>query len=118
AAFEGRIAELKQSTDEFDRKIQGIAAREALVASVKKEVESIYEISARSKADLDHVSEHRGDVATLKNSVDDLLSRMDEADDRIAAIDERRKVVDEVQHKTSAIVHVLDDIRVNLETLG
>ena len=117
-AFEARIAELKQSTDEFDRKIQAIAAREALVAAVKKEVESIYAISARSRADLDHVAEHRGDLEQLKASVDDLLSRIGETDERIAAIDERRKVVDEVQHKTNAIVHVLDDIRVNLETLG
>src|SRR5207237_5287835 len=35
-----------------------------------------------------------------------------------ASIDARRKVVDEVQTKTSAIVHLLDDVRINLETLG
>ncbi len=117
-AFEARIAELKQSTDEFDKKIQAISQREALVAAVKKEVESIYEISARSKSDLEHVSEHRGELDALKGKVDELLGRIGETDERIAAIDTRRKVVDEVQHKTNAIVHVLDDIRVNLETLG
>jgi hypothetical protein len=50
--------------------------------------------------------------------VDVLLSRIAETDDRIAAIDVRRKLVDEVQTKANAIVHVLDDVRVNLETLG
>jgi hypothetical protein len=30
----------------------------------------------------------------------------------------KRKLVDEVQTKANAIVHVLDDVRINLETLG
>src|SRR5206468_3891686 len=41
-----------------------------------------------------------------------------DTDERIAGIDARRKLVDEVHAKTNAIVHVLDDVRVNLETLG
>ncbi len=54
----------------------------------------------------------------LKNQVDFLLSRIGETDERIAGIDARRKLVDEVQTKANAIVHVLDDVRINLETLG
>ena len=76
------------------------------------------QISARSKADLTHVTEHRGEVATLKSQVDLLLSRIGETDERIVAIDAQRKLVDEVQTKANAIVHVLDDVRINLETLG
>ena len=34
------------------------------------------------------------------------------------AIDARRKLVDEVQTKANAIVHLLDDVRINLEMLG
>ena len=47
-----------------------------------------------------------------------LLSRIAETDERIVAIDARRKLVDEVQTKANAIVHLLDDVRINLETLG
>ena len=46
------------------------------------------------------------------------MSRIAETDDRIASIDARRKMVDEVQTKANAIVHLLDDVRINLETLG
>ena len=92
--------------------------REQLINAVKAEVEQVHEIGARSKADLAHVAEHRGEVTALKNQVDLLLSRIADTDERIAGIDARRKLVDEVQAKTNAIVHVLDDVRINLETLG
>ena len=85
---------------------------------MKAEVETVHQISARSKADLSHVIESRGEVAALKIRVDELLSRIAETDERIASIDSRRKVVDEVQTKANAIVHLLEDVRINLETLG
>ena len=44
--------------------------------AVKAEVENVYQISARSKADLAHVAEHRAEVAALKTQVDVLLSRI------------------------------------------
>jgi hypothetical protein len=57
-------------------------------------------------------------VLALKTQVDLLLSRISETDERIVAIDARRKEVDEVQTKANAIVHLLDDVRINLEMLG
>src|SRR6185503_15589932 len=59
-----------------------------------------------------------GEVAALKRRVDLLLSKIAETDDRIVSIDARRKLVDEVQTKANAIVHLLDDVRINLEMLG
>ena len=50
--------------------------------------------------------------------LDDLLSRIAETDDRIAVIDSRRKLVDEVQNKANAIAHLLEDVRINMESLG
>ena len=52
AAFEGRFAELRTLSDEVERKIQAIAAREAFVGTVKQEVAVVHEISARSKGRL------------------------------------------------------------------
>ncbi|HEY2152432.1 MAG TPA: hypothetical protein VGH34_16605 [Vicinamibacterales bacterium] len=118
ATVETRLAEIKQTVTELDKSIASIAVRETLVNAVKAEVEHVHDISARSKADLMHVTEHRGEVSALKTQVDLLLSRISETDDRIVAIDAKRKVVDEVETKANAIVHVLDDVRVNLETLG
>ena len=118
AAVETRLTDMKQLATELDKSIAAIAAREQLVNAIKSEVESVHEISARSRADLQHVTEHRGEVATLKHQVDVLLSRIAETDERIVAIDAKRKLVDEVQTKANAIVHVLDDVRLNLETLG
>ena len=46
------------------------------------------------------------------------MSLIGQTDERIAVIDTRRKLVDEVQTKTNAIVHLLEDVRINLETLG
>ena len=89
-----------------------------MISAVKAEVEHVHEISARSKADLVHVAEHRGELTALRNHVDLLLSRVTETDERIAGIDARRALIDEVETKTNAIVHVLDDVRINLETLG
>jgi len=73
---------------------------------------------ASLNVDLAHVIEHRNEVAALKSQVDLLLARIGETDERIQAIDARRKLVDEVQTKANAIVHLLDDVRINLEMLG
>ena len=63
-----RLAEIKQVADELDKSIQSIASREQLVHAVKAEVESVHEISARSKADLAHVTEHRGEVVGAQDA--------------------------------------------------
>jgi hypothetical protein len=115
---ETRLAEIKQLSTELDKHLASIASREQIVIAVKAEVENVHQISARTKADLAHVTEHRGEVTALKGRVDELLSRIAETDQRIVAIDGRRKLVDEVQTKANAIVHLLDDVRTNLEALG
>ena len=117
-AFEGRLGELRTMTEEVERKIQAIGAREAFVGAVKKEVASIHEVSARSKADLQHVTQHRGEVVALKASVDEVLKGIGETEQRIAIIEARRKLIDEVQVKTNAISNMLVDVRVNLESLS
>ena len=74
--------------------------------------------SARSRADLQYVSDHREDVAALRRQVQELLATATATEEKISVIDARRKTVDEVQSKTSLISNLLEDVRVNLETLG
>ena len=109
---------MKSLSDDVDRKIQGIAAREAFVGSVKKEVDEVHQISQRSRADLQHVADHRNEVEQLRKRVDVALKGVGETEERIAVIEARKKLVDEVQLKTNVIVNVLDDVRVNLEMLS
>jgi chromosome segregation ATPase len=98
--------------------IQSVAKRESVVEAVRKEVDGIHELSARSKSDLEHVESHRAEMITLRDKLDGLLAAIAETETRIAAIDGRRKVVDEVQLKTNAIVNMLEDVRLNMDTLG
>ena len=118
ATFESRLGELKTLADEVDAKIQAIAVRDTFVESVKQEVEGLHEISARSKADLDHVAAHRADAVTSRERANEVLACVGETEQRMAVIESRRKLVDEVQRKTNVIVTVLEDVRVNLETLS
>ena len=118
AALEGRLGELDRSAEAVEQKIHALGDQEVLVQAVKAEVENIRQISSRSKADLQFVSEHRSDVSELRAKVEDLLGRLSETDDKIELIESRRKMVEEVQSRANSITHMLEDIQVNLEMLG
>jgi chromosome segregation ATPase len=117
-AFEGRLGELSVMSSEVDRQIQALESRQTLVGSVKREVDEVQQISAKSKADLQHVVEHRGEVDALRARVEEALRGIGETEDRIGVIEAKRKVVDDAHRKTNAIVHLLEDVRVNLEMVS
>ena len=116
--FELRLTDLTRATEGVEQKIKLIGEKEALVQAVKAEVESVHKISSRSKADLQFVTDHRGEVTELRGKVEDLLGRVSDTDSKIADIESRRKMVEEVQTRANAITNLLDDINVNLEMLG
>lgn len=118
AAVEARLADINQVSDELDRSQQAIASREQLVSAVKQQVEAVHLISARSKADLDYVMQHRGEVAALKMQLDWLSSQIAETDQRFVSIDARRKLLEEVENKANVILNLLDDVRINVETIA
>ena len=117
-AVEARLADIKAVSEELDRSHEAIELREQLVSAVKAEVEAVHAISARSKADLDHVMQHRGEVASLRVHVDQLSSRIADTNQRVAAIDARRQLLEEVESKASVILDLLDDVRINVETIA
>ena len=118
AGVETKMSDLAQQSTDIDLKMKVLAERESVVAAVKAEVDNVHKISARSKADLKFVTDHRDDVAALSRQVQDLLAKTGETEEKIAIIEARRKTVDEVQSKTNLISNLLQDVRVNLETLG
>ena len=99
-------------------RFKGSPRAEGFIGAVKKEVATVHEISARSKADLQHVTEQRGAIEALKASVEKALKGIGETEERMALIEARRKLVTEVQLKTNVISHMLADVRLNLETLS
>ena len=118
AAVEARLANIKQVSDELDGSQQTIASREQVVSAVKQQVEAIHLISARSKADLDYVMQNRGEVAALKMQVDWLSSQIAQTDERFVSIDARRKLLEEVENKANVILNLLDDVRINVDTIA
>ena len=64
------------------------------------------------------MDDERRQMQALRRQVQDLLTKASEAEEKIAVIESRRRTVDEVQGKASLISNLLEDVRVNLETLG
>ena len=118
AAFEARAGELAQLTEEIDARIAALSKKDAIVEAVRNQVANIHDVSARSKADLEYVEVHRSDVATLRERVDEVLSIAAETETRLVSIESRKKLVDEVELKTNIITNMLEDVRLNVETLG
>ena len=118
ALVEAKMAELSDKAGALDQTIKGIVERQAVVGAVKSEVDSVHEISARSRADLQFVTDHRDEVAAVRSQINDLRTTARETEEKIAAIEGRQKTVDEVQAKTNLISNLLEDVSVNLETLG
>ena len=117
ALVEAKMAELSDKAGTLDQTIKGILERQAVVGAVKTEVDSVHEISARSRADLQFVTDHRDEVAAVRSQINDHLTTARETAEKIAAIEGRQETVDEVLAKTNLISNLLKDVSVNLETL-
>jgi chromosome segregation ATPase len=115
---EARLLQVLERSDGLADMMRSLQEREALVLAVKAEVEQIYQISQRSRADLQHVAEGREELAGVRQQLDTLLATAADAEDKIAAIEGRRTTIDAVHGKATLIANLLEDVRVNLETLG
>jgi len=118
AAFEDRLGELNLGSEALDQKIRSLADRHVLVQAVKVELDQIQQISSRSKADLQFVTDRGGEVAGLRARVEDLMGRAQDTDDKIAAMESSRKRVEEVQSRASTVSNMLGDIELKLELLN
>lgn len=118
SSFEAKIAELKGATETIERRIHDVISRDETVQSIRREVEGVHDVSARSKADLHHLDAHRGDIVTLRSRVDELLATAQATEQRIAEINAQRAMVEEVQLKVAVTSNMLEDVRIHLETVG
>ena len=113
-----KMAELAQKSAYIDDRLKALADREAVIGSVRSELDAVHQISAKSREDLQFVTEHRDQVTGLRRQVQELLTLASATEDKIASIEARRRDVEEVQSKTALISNLLEDVRVNLETVG
>jgi predicted nucleic acid-binding Zn-ribbon protein len=118
AGVESRLDELARGAGAVEQKILDIAERDAALQALKAELDTLEQIGQRSRADLDHLRDHRSDITELRVKVDDLLGHVDDTDRKIASIEARRKGVEEVQARTASISHMLGDIQIHQERLN
>jgi uncharacterized coiled-coil DUF342 family protein len=85
-ALVARQAELALKLDEGEQKMTALAGRDALVAAVKEALDNVQEMSARSKADLQYISDHREDLALLRSRLEELLTLTGAAEEKIRRI--------------------------------
>jgi chromosome segregation ATPase len=117
-AIQARLEELHGLTEDVDRRVHELGQREAIVEAVRRQVEAVHAVGLKSRADLEYVEAHRNEMAVLRERVDELLGCIGETESRLSSIHGRRQLVDEVQVKTSVILNMLEDVRLNVETLG
>ena len=82
-ALQMKQAELAQKSDEFEQKLKALADREPVVSAVKEELDTVHQISAKSKADLQYINEHSEDLSLLRSRLEELLTLTAAAEQKI-----------------------------------
>jgi len=118
SGFETKLDALRNLSEDVDRKIDALDSRSAVVDAVKREVDGVHDVSARSRADLQHLTDQRVEVLAIRQQVDALLARASETQAQMDRIEERRQHVDEVYGKANSVVNLLEDVRLNLELVN
>jgi len=118
STFEGRLDGLAEGTGAMERRMDALAEREALLASLRSEINALREVGERGRADVQFVIEREAALGALRSQMEKLAGRAADTDAKLAGIEERRAVVEEVKSHTDNITHLLGDIQLKLEILG
>ena len=117
-ALEHRISELEHASSSVDTKIEAIADRERIVETVKRQVETIHAVAQRAQAELLAVADGHSHLAESRVEVQRLLTDLADISAKTADVEARGTVVNDVRRKADAVVCLLDDIRVTLDTVS
>jgi len=117
AAVESRCLDIVRLGEEMERRVQSITERGEQVQAVKTEVEGIYAVCERTKADLAYVADRRAEMAGLRTTTDALLAQTEAANQRLAALNTKMTLLDAVQDKAEAVAALLDDVRTAYDQL-
>ena len=116
--MDGRIRKLERLTDALDSKISVIADRDRIVDAVKHEVEAVHEIARKCHDDLGAIADQRAAIIQTRDDVDRLAGALAVADQKLLDVEQRSVAVEDVRRKADAVVQLLDDVRLTLDTVG
>jgi chromosome segregation ATPase len=118
AGVDGRIRKLERLTEALDSKISVIADRDRVVDAVKHEIDAVHDIARRCHDDLDAIADQRTAINQTRDDVDRLAGALAAADEKLLEVERRSAAVEDVRRKADAVVQLLDDVRVTLDTVG
>ena len=118
AEVEGRFNALTRLSEGVEAKLGSIAERERIVDAVRQELDAIYAVARKSQDDLAAIAERRADIAETRSEIDRLSTALAGTSEKIADIEKRSEAVAEVRRKADAVTHLLDDVRVTLDTVS
>ena len=102
----------------LDSKISVLADRDRVVDAVKQEIDAVHEIARRCHDDLCAIADQRTAINETRDDVDRLAGALAAADEKLLEVERRSAAVEDVRRKADAVVQLLDDVRVTLDTVG
>lgn len=118
AGVDARIRKLERLTDGLDSKISVIADRDRIVEAVKQEIDAVHQIARRCQDDLGAIADQRTAISQTRDDVGRLAGALASADEKLVEVERRSAAVEDVRRKAEAVVQMLDDVRVTLDTVG
>jgi chromosome segregation ATPase len=118
AGVDARIQTLERLATGLDARIASIGERDRIVDAVKQEVESVHEIARKCHEDLGAIADQRAAVGQTRADLERLANALAVTDEKLIDVERRSVAVEDVRRKADAVVRMLDDVRVTLDTVG
>src|SRR5262245_18675392 len=118
ATLGSRHIELDQLANSVDAKVGALAERDRIVDAVRQELDTIHEVSKKTQADLAAIAARRAEIAEGRADMERLAAALADTGQKIAEVERRGSAVDEVHRKADAVAHLLQDVRITLDTIG
>ena len=118
AGVDGRIQKLERLATSLDARIASIGERDRIVDAVKQEVESVHEIARKCHHDIAAIADQRAAISQTRSDLEQLAAALAVTDEKLIDVERRGVAVEDVRRKADAVVRLLDDVRLTLDTVG
>jgi hypothetical protein len=117
-ALDERIVLLDRLAGTVDVKITSLAERDRIVDAVKQEIDVIHQVARQCQDNLSAIADQRIAISEGRADVERLAKALTAADEKLADVERRSAAVDEVRRQADAVVCLLDDVRLTLDTVS
>src|SRR5262249_2775033 len=118
AALGLRCTALDQLTNSVDAKVGALAERDRIVDAVRPELDTSHEVSKKTQEDFAATDARRAEIAEGRAELDRLAAALADTGQKITEVERRGAAVEEVHRKADAVTHLLQDVRITLDTVG